>query len=428
MAIIHSEPTLDEINHLRRKIAVSINNGKNGLEIDLKQLDQLLAKFDSEIQVLINERDGLRTLAEIGQTLTTTLDSNTILEKVLDSIIELAHAERCFLMLLDSDGGTHVQIGRNWKQETLSPQEQAISTTIVAEVIEKRLPVLTTNAETDPRFDGTESVVNYKLRSVMCVPLIYQEDLLGVIYADHRLRSEQFSKAKLELLSKFANQAAIALHNASLYENLQEMLLRLQNTHSELEEAYDTTLEGWAKALELRDQTTEGHTQRVVALSIKLAQHMGIGGESLVNIRRGAVLHDIGKMAIPDEVLCKPGALTAQEIEIMRQHPLLAVEMLSRIKFLRGALPIPLYHHERWDGTGYPHGLSGEDIPLSARIFAVVDVWDALTSERPYRRALSPEDTLAHIKKGSGRHFDPAVVDVFVQMMGDEEAIKTQVG
>ena len=276
----------------------------------------------------------MRTLAEIGESITSTLDSNAILENVLDAIIQLAKAERCFMMLLGSDGSTQVQIGRNWKHETLTPQEQAISKTIVKEVIKKKVPVLTTNAEKDPRFDATESVMNFKLRSVMCVPMIYQSTLLGVIYADHRLRSEQFSIGKMDLLSKFANQAAIALRNATLYENLQQTHMKLKIVHNELEEAYDTTLEGWAKALELRDQSTEEHTKRVVTHCVQLAKRMGIPADELTQIRRGAILHDIGKMGIPDEVLCKPGALTEDEIEIMHQHPLLAVKMLSRIKFL----------------------------------------------------------------------------------------------
>ena len=414
----------EEINHLKEALAAALQGStskQGGVNSNIKEAAKSLHAIDEQLQLLVSERDGLRTLAGIGESLTSTLDSNAVLEKMLDSIIQLAQAERCFLMLLESDGSTHIQIGRNWKQETVSEEEKAISTTIVNEVIKNRQPVLTTNAETDPRFDGTESVVNFKLRSVMCVPLLYQADLLGVIYADHRLRSEQFSKAKLDLLSKFANQAAIALHNVNLYESLQETHHHLQSTHSELEQAYDTTLEGWAKVLELRDPTTEGHTQRVVSLIMKLARLMGINGRDLINIRRGAVLHDIGKMAIPDDVLCKPGSLSDDEIKIMRMHPLLAVEMLSQINFLEESLVIPQYHHERWDGKGYPEGLAGEEIPLAARIFAVVDVWDALINERPYRKALSKEEALDYIKKNSGSHFDPSVVDFFVKMLKNGE-------
>jgi putative nucleotidyltransferase with HDIG domain len=415
---------IENLFRLNKQIQSALNHENPG-EGDVTQLfdqvaDQLNA-FDSEFAQIAEERDGLITLAEIGESLTSALDSNAILEKVLDSIIRLAKAERCFLMLLTSDGSTHVQIGRNWKHETLSPEEQAISKTIVNEVIENQQAVLTTNAEKDPRFDAQESVMNYKLRSVMCVPMIYQKSLLGVIYADHRLRTEQFSLAKIDLLSKFANQAAIALRNATLYENLQQTHMKLKIAHNELEEAYDTTLEGWAKALELRDQATEEHTKRVFTLVVQLAERMGIPAEELVQIRRGSILHDIGKMGIPDEVLSKPGALTDEEVEIMRQHPLLAVKMLSRIKFLSGALEIPMFHHERWDGDGYPHGLKGEEIPLSARVFAVIDVWDAMTSERPYRKALSQKEAIEHIQEGAGTHFDPKVVKTFVEMVKEND-------
>ncbi|MEN8242002.1 MAG: HD domain-containing phosphohydrolase [Chloroflexota bacterium] len=414
------EEKIEKLFRLNKQIQSSVGSGSTEREDVSQYFDQVndqLNAVDSQFAQILEERDGLKTLAEIGESLTSTLDSNAILENVLDSIIRLAKAERCFMMLLGSDGSTQVQIGRNWKHETLTPQEQAISKTIVKEVIQKKAPVLTTNAETDPRFDATESVMNFKLRSVMCVPMIYQQSLLGVIYADHRLRSEQFSNAKIELLSKFANQSAIALRNATLYENLQQTHMKLKIAHNELEEAYDTTLEGWAKALELRDQSTEEHTKRVVSQCVQLAERMGIPPDDIVQIRRGSILHDIGKMGIPDEVLGKPGALTEDEIEIMRQHPLLAVKMLSRIKFLSGALEIPMFHHERWDGDGYPHRLKGEEIPLSARIFAVIDVWDAITSERPYRKALPEKKAIAHIQDGAGNHFDPKVVTAFLEMI-----------
>ncbi|MDD3699878.1 MAG: HD-GYP domain-containing protein, partial [Atribacterota bacterium] len=181
--------------------------------------------------------------------------------------------------------------------------------------------------------------------------------------------------------------------------------------------AYDTTIEGWAQALELRDRETEGHTRRVADLTVKLAQALGVKSEDLIHIRRGALLHDIGKMGIPDRILLKPGPLTPEEWEIMKKHPVYAWELLSPIKYLRPALDIPYYHHERWDGTGYPRGLKGEEIPLSARIFAVVDVWDALTSDRPYRPAWSQEKALQYIKEQSGHHFDPRVVEKFLGLL-----------
>jgi putative two-component system response regulator len=183
----------------------------------------------------------------------------------------------------------------------------------------------------------------------------------------------------------------------------------------ELETAYDTTLMGWARALDLRDKETEGHSQRVTRMTVRLAQALGVPEADIVQMRRGALLHDIGKLGIPDAILQKPGPLDEDEWVIMRKHPLYAYDMLAPIPFLGTALDIPYYHHEKWDGSGYPCGLAGEDIPLAARIFAVVDVWDALTNDRPYRAAWTPERALNHIQSLVGTHFDPQVVAAFVE-------------
>jgi len=191
----------------------------------------------------------------------------------------------------------------------------------------------------------------------------------------------------------------------------------LQRANDELSQAYDSTIEGWSHALDLRDKETEGHTQRVTKMTLELARAMGLNDNELVHFRRGAVLHDIGKMGVPDGILLKPGVLTEDEWKIMRQHPQLAYEMLAPIMYLKLALDIPYCHHEKWDGTGYPRGLKGEQIPLAARIFAIADVYDALTSDRPYRVAWSMEKTLGHIRSLAGSHFDPQVVEVFLHFM-----------
>ncbi|WP_157463526.1 HD domain-containing phosphohydrolase [Deinococcus pimensis] len=195
------------------------------------------------------------------------------------------------------------------------------------------------------------------------------------------------------------------------------LLDELRRSHHDLEGAYDETIEGWARALDFRDQETEGHSQRVTELTVRLARRMGLGEETLVHVRRGALLHDIGKMGIPDHVLRKPGPLTGEEWGVMRRHPGMAMELLSPIRFLAPALEIPYAHHEKWDGSGYPRGLRGEEIPLAARIFAVVDVWDALRSDRPYRPAWSAERARAHIEAGAGSHFDREVVRVFLSVL-----------
>jgi putative nucleotidyltransferase with HDIG domain len=214
-------------------------------------------------------------------------------------------------------------------------------------------------------------------------------------------------------METLAREAAIVVDNISLFQ-------KLQQSNLELEIAYETTLEGWARALELRDNQTVGHSRRVTDMTILLAKSLGVVDEDeLTNIRRGALLHDIGKMGVPDELLLKPGPLSPEEFEIMAQHPIYAYEMLSAIPYLIPALDIPYYHHEKWDGTGYPLGLKGEQIPLAARIFAVIDVWDALISERPYRPAWSVEDATIYIQEQSANHFDPQVVDAFLQLADD---------
>lgn len=183
-----------------------------------------------------------------------------------------------------------------------------------------------------------------------------------------------------------------------------------------LVEAYEATLDGWVRALDLRDRETEGHTQRVTAIAVRLARRVGLGSEACEDVRRGALLHDIGKIGVPDGILHKPGQLTPEEWMVMRQHPTYAREMLQPIDYLQPAIDIAYCHHERWDGAGYPQGLSGENIPYVARLFAVVDSFDALTSARPYKEAWSPASALDHIEQHAGSHFDPVIAGRFVAM------------
>lgn len=192
--------------------------------------------------------------------------------------------------------------------------------------------------------------------------------------------------------------------------------LELQRAHRDLAEAYEATIEGWSRVLDLRDKETEGHTQRVTEMTIRLARALNVPEDEIIHIRRGALLHDIGKMAISDEILQKPGPLDENEWEQMRRHPEYAYQMLYPIIYLRPALDIPYSHHEHWDGSGYPHGLKAEEIPLAARIFAIVDVWDALLSNRPYRKGSTEEAVLAYIQKHAGAYFDPMLVKSFIDL------------
>ena len=242
-----------------------------------------------------------------------------------------------------------------------------------------------------------------------CVPLIVKGEVKGVLEVYCR-KAFTPDTEWLEFLEALAGQAAITIDTAQLFENL-------QRANMDLSLAYEATIEGWSRAMDLRDHETEGHTLRVTDLTMKLARAMRISESQLTAIRRGALLHDIGKMGVPDAILLKEGKLTDEEWSAMRKHPEFARDMLMPIAYLNDALDIPYCHHEKWDGTGYPQGLKGDRIPLIARIFAVVDVWDALTNDRTYRKKWTKQKARQYLKEQSGRHFDPQVVDVFLKQI-----------
>jgi PAS domain S-box-containing protein len=278
---------------------------------------------------------------------------------------------------------------------------------INAVIRQTRQPYFTVDLEHETGFNYSGAM--YKdIRGAIGTPLFAQDNLIGFIWIG---RTTEYAESDIRVFAAITDIAANAIHRATLHE-------RTKQDAAELEMAYDSTLEGWAHELELRDQETEGHTRRVVQMTLDLATEMGISRDELENVRRGALLHDIGKMGIPDSILHKPGSLDEREWEIMRQHPEYAYRLLEPIEYLRPALNIPYYHHERWDGTGYPNNLKGEEIPLEARIFAVIDVWDALRSDRPYRPAWPQDKVKKHITEQSGRHFDPHVVQSFFEMLG----------
>jgi putative nucleotidyltransferase with HDIG domain len=250
------------------------------------------------------------------------------------------------------------------------------------------------------------------IHSYFAIPIIIKHQSHGVLEIFHRFPIDS-AQEWVSFLEMLADQAVIAVEHNML-------LVSLEHSNHELCRAYDTTLEGWANTLEMRDQETRGHSQRVTALTLALAKKLGVPEDLLPHIRRGALLHDVGKMAIPDSTLLKPGNLDENEWCVMKMHPIYAYNLLQSIDFLQPALSIPRYHHEKWDGTGYPDGLEGEDIPLEARMFAIADVWDALLAERPYKRAWSKPEALAYIRQQAGLHFDPRIVVAFEEIIVQE--------
>jgi PAS domain S-box-containing protein len=360
----------------------------------------------------------LGALRTIDLAITSSLDLRLTLNLFIDQVITHLNVDAASLLLLNRQTQMLEHcVGRGFNTGVIDGAQVRLGQGFAGKVaLERRtVGIGTIGKVDDAAFEALltgEMFVAY-----YAVPLITKGQVKGVLEVFHRSGLEP-DREWLDFLEALAGQGAIAIDNASLFNDL-------QRSNTELSLAYDTTLEGWSHALDLRDKETEGHTQRVTEMTVRLARYMGIDEESLMHIRRGALLHDIGKMGIPDAILLKPGPLTDEEWVVMRRHPQYAYKLLSSITFLRQALDIPHYHHEKWDGSGYPMGLKGEQIPLAARIFAIVDVWDALRSDRPYRAAWSEERVREHIGSLLGTHFDPKVVEAFLNMRIQAEALRS---
>ncbi len=357
----------------------------------------------------------LQALQTIDHAITAAPDSRITLAVLLEQALAPLGADAAGVLLFDSHTLTLEYAagrgfrGRGYERSRLRLGEGQAGLA----ALERRIICIADIAQCEPPFVRLPLLADEGLASYAAAPLIAKGQLLGVLEVLHRVQFEH-SRDWLRFFETIANQAAIAIDNARLFEGLQRSNIELSLAYD-----YDATIEGWSRALDLRDKETEGHTQRVTEMTLKLARAAGMSAEELTHVRRGALLHDIGKMGIPDAILLKPDKLTDEEWAVMRRHPTLAYDMLSPIAYLRPALDIPYCHHEKWDGSGYPRGLKGEAIPLAARLFAVADVWDALRSDRPYRKAWTEEKTLEYIRTQSGKHFDPKAVELFLQVISE---------
>jgi len=346
----------------------------------------------------------LQSIHTIDQAISGNLDLSVTLDVWMDQVVNLLGVDGIRVFSYDPDSQMFDQITQ---RELISTRrrgaEQFYDESSVQQAIAQREVIMHTLPV------SKKSLTQPSTTSYFVAPLIARGLIHGVLEL-FSINKVQSNDEWFSLLKTLSTQAAIAIENDNLLSSLKQ-------SNDELVSAYDRTLEGWAYALELRDRETVGHSRRVTELTLRLAKRMGISGAQLSNIRRGTLLHDIGKMGLPDSVLLKEGPLTEEESKIMQTHPRLAFEMLSSIPYLKPALDIPYYHHEKFDGSGYPHGLKGKEIPLAARIFAVVDVWDALLSDRPYRDAWTKDATLQYLKDQSGIHFDPDIVKQFMEII-----------
>ena len=371
---------------------------------------RVMAEKAEEEQRVLSE--ALRSTAEA---LTSSVGLDKVLECILINLKKVVPHDAANIMLVDSGIARIVR----WQNYTIDMYQDWLMTARAFSVkdmgtfrmaAEMHRPLLSANTQTQPYWK--EFSETHQIQSNILAPLEMEGRLIGFISVDSQTPNF-FNQTHADHLQIFAYQAAIALSNAQMFANL-------ENSHRELAQAYEATIEGWALALDLRDHETQGHTQRVAEWTMRLARAVEAPEEQLIHFRRGAILHDIGKVGIPDNILLKPGPLTQEEMGIMQMHCAYALRMLANIDYLKPALDIPQSHHEKWNGTGYPRKLRGKAIPLAARIFAIVDVWDALTSDRPYRPAWSREQALDYIIQQSGEHFDPQLVEVFIALMEKE--------
>ena len=384
--------------------------GMSKLAQDISERKEAEASIHALNADLHQQVRRVTALREIDRSIASSGDLSVTLGMILDNITRQLGIDAATVLLLNPHALTLEYAATRGFLTVLRGTAVRLGEELAGRVALTRQPVIIPDLQSVMVPQGWRELLNKEgLLTYFAAPIIAKGKVLGVLEVLHRQPFEP-SSSWLEVFEMLISQAAIAINNDGLFRDLEQ-------TSLELRSAYEETIEGWARALDLRDHETEGHSRRVTEMTVTLCQQLGISSEKLVDVRRGALLHDIGKMGVPDGILLKPGQLTPEEWQKMRRHPEFAVKLLSPIKFLRPALDIPQYHHEQWNGSGYPLGLSGEAIPLTARAFAVVDVYDALTSDRPYRKAWTREQAVEHIRAGAGTHFDPGVVNVFIQLL-----------
>ena len=357
----------------------------------------------------LKQVERLRSLRTIDMAISSSLDLQISLKTVLEEVTTQLKVDAASVLLI-KPGSTKLEFaaGRGFRTHHINSTSLSLGEGHSGQVaLDKKIVYIKDLNKSEQHFIRTWLEEEEGFVSYFGMPLISKDRVQGVLEIFNR-SPLRVNMEWLSFMDSLSWQTSIAVDNALLFENL-------QRSNSDLESAYNATIEGWSHALDLRDKETEGHSLRVTELALKLARSFGMDEDLLVHVKRGSLLHDIGKMGVPDSILLKPGPLTDDEWQIMRQHPQFAYDLLAPISYLQEALDIPYCHHEKWDGTGYPRKLKGEEIPLTARIFSVGDVWDALTNERTYRPAWPDSKALEYIRENSGAYFDPQVVEIFLK-------------
>ncbi|MFA5478659.1 MAG: HD domain-containing phosphohydrolase [Candidatus Muiribacteriota bacterium] len=375
------------------------------ISLQLKKYAKYIFDIKKQYMTIEKEYSSLFFLNKISKAIGNIVETRDFFTYSLDIILALLGAQRGFIMFYDKEKDRfEVKIARKMDEEIKNVE--SFSHNIVKHVFDTGEIYLSNSPENDPNINAGKSVVNYNIKAVMSAPLKYKGENIGVIYIDKQLETSNFSEADKRFFETYSNYCALTYERVKLF--------------SELEDSYLASIKVLANVLDAKDPYTHGHSERVMEYSVAIAYKMFLSEKDIKNIKFGALLHDIGKVGVDLTILNKPGRLTDEEYEIIKSHPFQGFEIIKPVKFLEDKFAAIKYHHERWDGKGYPDGLKGEEIPLEARIVAVADTFDAMTSTRSYRKALEKDIAIAEIEKNSGTQFDPRIVEAFMKVVNKE--------
>ena len=371
-----------------------------------KELEELSNNLESKVKLRTDElkksKDQLAILYRISQTISSTFNIKDILKMILKFSVKISGANRGSVMLLDEKKNIFsIKAAYNLSEKMIREITFTKDENTIGWVVKNKKPLYIRNLEKDKRFSKKEAI-NYNIIQLLMVPIIIDGEVKGVINLDN-IGKIRFSRDIINLLRSFSEQAAVALHNAQLYQKIQD--------------SYFEIVKALAQAIEAKDPYTHGHSARVMEYSLQIAQKLGLPEEEIKSLKYAAILHDIGKIGVRGYILNNPNGLTIEEYEEVKKHPAIGENIIQPIELLQPIRPLIRHHHEWYNGKGYPDGLSGENIPLGARILTVADAYDAMRSDRPYRKALSEEKAIQELKHGSGRQFDPQIVEVFLEIL-----------